>query len=79
MVVNCVYPLEFVGRQWRTLTGTIGFWAIGEMMLALIVSIGCPCECREENIVLHKKTETENETKKIKWASRYVGKQDKRK
>ena len=24
MVINCVYPLEFVGRQWRVLCGTIG-------------------------------------------------------
>ena len=23
MVVNCEYPLEFVGREWRTLCGTI--------------------------------------------------------
>ncbi|KAK2152867.1 hypothetical protein LSH36_316g08008 [Paralvinella palmiformis] len=35
MVVSCVYPLEFVGQRWRTLCGTIGFWAIGGMVLAL--------------------------------------------
>jgi MFS family permease len=39
MVVNCVYPLEFVGHRWRTLCGTIGFWAIGGMILALCVSM----------------------------------------
>ena len=38
MVVNCTYPLEFVGPRWRTLCGTIGFWAIGIMILALFVS-----------------------------------------
>ena len=39
MVVNCVYPLEFVGQRWRTLCGTIGFWAVGQIVLALIVSV----------------------------------------
>ena len=38
MVVNCTYPLEFVGPRWRTLCGTIGGWAIGIMILALCVS-----------------------------------------
>ena len=37
MVVNCVYPLEFVGRRWRTVCGTVGFWAVGGMTLALMV------------------------------------------
>lgn len=39
MVVNCVYPLEFVGRQWRTFCGTIGFWAVGQLILVLLVSV----------------------------------------
>ncbi len=38
MVVACVYPLEFVGRQWRVLCGTIGFWSLGSMALAGVVS-----------------------------------------
>ena len=37
MVVNSVYTIEFVGKRWRTLCGTIGFWGIGGMSLALIV------------------------------------------
>ena len=37
--VGCVYPMEFVGRRWRTLVGTIGFWAVGVMLLALLVSL----------------------------------------
>ena len=39
MVINCVYPLEFVSRQWRVLCGTIGLWSIGSMILAGFVSI----------------------------------------
>ena len=39
MVIACVYPLEFVGRQWRVLSGTIGFWSLGSMALAGFVSI----------------------------------------
>ena len=38
MVIACVYPLEFVGRQWRVLCGTIGFWSLGSMALAGFVS-----------------------------------------
>jgi len=34
-VINCIYPLEFVGNRWRTLCGTIGFWAMGQMILSL--------------------------------------------
>lgn len=34
MVINFVMPLEFVGRQWRTFCGCIGFWAVGVMLLA---------------------------------------------
>ena len=36
-VINCIYPLEFVGNRWRTLCGTIGFWAMGQMILSLAV------------------------------------------
>ncbi len=43
MVIACVYPLEFVGRQWRVLCGTIGFWSIGLIILAgLVRAITCP-------------------------------------
>ncbi|ELU17167.1 hypothetical protein CAPTEDRAFT_222145 [Capitella teleta] len=38
MVVNCVFPLEFVGRRWRTVCGTVGFWAIGQLVLALMAN-----------------------------------------
>ena len=38
MVVACVYPIEFVGRRWRVFCGTIGFWALGTMILAPMVS-----------------------------------------
>ena len=37
MVVACVYPLEFVGHKWRVLCGTIGFWAVGIILLAPMV------------------------------------------
>jgi MFS family permease len=36
-VVNCVFLLEFVGRRWRTVCGTVGFWAVGQLILALLV------------------------------------------
>ena len=39
MVINCVYPLEFVGRQWRVLCGTIGFWSPALVVLPGLVSI----------------------------------------
>ena len=39
IVVNNVYTVEFVGKRWRTLCGTIGFWGIGGMSLAFIVSL----------------------------------------
>ena len=38
MVINCVYPLEFVGRQWRVLCGTIGFWSPALVVLPGLVS-----------------------------------------
>ena len=38
MVVDCVYTMEFIGRRWRTLVGTIGLWGIGQCILALMVS-----------------------------------------
>ena len=34
MVINFVLPMEYVGRQWRTFCGCIGFWACGVMTLA---------------------------------------------
>ena len=37
MVINCVYPLEFVGRQWRVLCGTIGFWSPALVVLPGLV------------------------------------------
>ena len=39
MVVACVYPLEFVGRQWRVLCGTLGLWSPGVIALAGLVSV----------------------------------------
>ncbi|CAD5115130.1 DgyrCDS4135 [Dimorphilus gyrociliatus] len=33
-VISSVYPLEIVSKQYRSLTGTFGFWAIGQMLLA---------------------------------------------
>ena len=38
MVINCIYPLEFVGRQWRVLCGTIGFWSPALVVLTGVVS-----------------------------------------
>ena len=38
-VINCVYPLEFIGHRWRTLCGTVGFWACGGVLLSLFVSV----------------------------------------
>ena len=38
MVINCIYPLEFVGRQWRVLCGTIGFWSPALVVLPGLVS-----------------------------------------
>ncbi len=37
MVVACVFPMEFLGKRWRVFVGTIGFWAIGTMILAVMV------------------------------------------
>ena len=31
--------MEFVGPRWRTICGTVGFWAIGVMLMAFLVSI----------------------------------------
>ncbi|ELT93477.1 hypothetical protein CAPTEDRAFT_222903 [Capitella teleta] len=36
MVINFVLPLEFVGCQWRTFCGCIGFWAVGVATLPLL-------------------------------------------
>jgi len=34
MVVMCVYPIEFLGRKYRVLCGTVGFWAVGTIIIA---------------------------------------------
>ncbi|CAD5112005.1 DgyrCDS1256 [Dimorphilus gyrociliatus] len=33
-VISSVYPLEIVSKKYRSLAGTFGFWAIGQMLLA---------------------------------------------
>ena len=49
MVVACVYPIEFVGKRWRVFCGTIGFWALGTMLLALLVRQTSVFRTREES------------------------------
>ena len=39
MVIATVYPLEFVGRQFRVFCGTFGLWSIGSICLSGLVSI----------------------------------------
>jgi len=36
MVVQVIYPMEFLGKKWRCLCGTVGCWAIGTIILAVI-------------------------------------------
>ena len=37
--MNCVYPMEFISKRWRTLCGSLGFWPVGQMLLALLVCV----------------------------------------
>ena len=39
MVVNIVYPLEFVTSRWRVLCGAMGFWPIGALIVPFVVTI----------------------------------------
>ena len=41
MVIACVFPMEFLGKKFRVFVGTVGFWAIGTMILAGMVRILC--------------------------------------
>ena len=52
MVINCIYPLEFVSRQWRVLCGTIGFWSPALVVLTGLVSTIRPSSYIIQNEVL---------------------------
>ncbi|XP_013378671.1 solute carrier family 22 member 15-like [Lingula anatina] len=36
LIVSYVWPIEFVGAKWRVVNGAVGFWQVGNMLLALL-------------------------------------------